>query len=42
MKVKTFIDLTVGSVYLGPSLGMRYVYGGNQGPQINFYAAWRL
>lgn len=42
MKVKTFIDLTVGRVYLGPSLGMRYVYGGNQGQQINFYAAWRL
>ncbi len=42
MKVKTFLDLTVGRVYLGPSLGMRYVYGGNQGQQLNFYAAWRL
>lgn len=42
MKVKTFLDLTVGRVYLGPSFGMRYVYGGNQGQQINFYAAWRL
>ncbi len=42
MKVKPFLDLTVGRVYLGPSLGMRYVYGGNQGQQLNFYAAWRL
>lgn len=39
---KTFLDLTVGRVYLGPSLGLRYHYGGNHGQQMNIYAAWRF
>lgn len=42
MRIKTFVDLTVGRVYLGPSLGLRYNYGGNHGQQMNLYAAWRF
>lgn len=42
MRIKTFVDLTVGRVYLGPSLGLRYNYGGNYGQQMNLYAAWRF
>ncbi len=40
--VKAFLDLTVGRVYLGPSIGLRYHYGGNNDQHANLYAAWRF
>ncbi len=39
---KTFLDLTVGSVYLGPSIGLRYYYGDRNNKHANLYVAWRF
>ncbi len=40
--IQPFIDVNVGKVYLGPALGLRYLYGGRQGQFLNLYAAWRF
>lgn len=36
------VDLNIGKVYLGPSLGVRYHYDKIYKNNINFYLAWRL
>src|SRR5690606_11044538 len=40
--LQPFVDFNFGRTYLGPVLGLRYVYGGNQGQSGQLYAAWRL
>ncbi|WP_353185146.1 PKD domain-containing protein [Parapedobacter lycopersici] len=40
--LQPFVDFNFGRTYLGPVLGLRYVYGGNQGQFGQLYAAWRL
>lgn len=41
-KVIPFLDLNIGRVYLGPSLGLRYYYSANDRQHLNLYIAWRL
>lgn len=36
------IDLNIGKVYLGPSLGLRYHYDKTYKNNLNIYLAWRL
>src|SRR5690606_17351407 len=40
--VKAFLDLTVGRVYMGPSIVLRYHYRGNNDQHAYLYAAWRI
>ena len=41
-QVQPFADINVGRTYLGPVLGLRYVYGGKQGQAAHTYVAWRF
>jgi len=40
--VQPFIDLNFGRTYLGPVLGLRYLYGHQQGHVGHGYLAWRF
>lgn len=42
LHVQPFADLNFGRTYLGPVVGIRYIYGGNQGQFGQLYAAWRF
>lgn len=42
LHIQPFADLNFGRTYLGPVVGLRYVYGGNQGQSGHLYAAWRF
>ncbi len=42
LHIQPFADINFGRTYLGPVLGLRYVYGANQGQFGQVYAAWRL
>ncbi|WP_353124208.1 PKD domain-containing protein [Parapedobacter pyrenivorans] len=42
LHIQPFADINFGRTYLGPVLGLRYVYGANQGQFGQLYAAWRL
>jgi len=42
LHVQPFADVNFGRTYLGPVVGLRYVYGGNQGQFGHVYAAWRF
>jgi PKD domain len=37
-----FIDVQAGRVRLGPQIGTRFYYGGNNRTYLYFYASWRL
>src|SRR5690606_39111056 len=40
--IQPFADINVGRAYLGPALGVRYLYGGKHGQSGHIYAAWRF
>ncbi len=41
-RVQPFLDLGLGLVTLGPSMGLRYTYDGRQGQFLDIYAAWKF
>lgn len=42
LQVQPFADINIGRTYLGPVLGLRYLYGSRQGHLGHCYAAWRF
>lgn len=40
--LQPFADVNFGRTYLGPVLGLRYIWGANQGQFGQLYAAWRF
>jgi len=42
LHIQPFADINFGRTYLGPVIGLRYGYGGNQGQFGHLYAAWRF
>lgn len=41
-QLQPFLDVNFGRVYLGPALGIRYIYGSKQGQIGQLYTAWRF
>ncbi len=42
LHIQPFADFNFGRTYLGPVIGLRYVFGANQGQFGQAYAAWRF
>ncbi len=42
LHIQPFADINFGRTYLGPVLGLRYAFGGNEGQFGQLYAAWRF
>ncbi len=40
--MQPFIDVNIGRVYLGPAIGLRYIYTTRKGQFMDVYAAWRF